>query len=124
MSCGYAAQRVTGIKPALAAWEVSGRYQVGDQLPAERELARQYGVAAMTVRHGLEVLRGEGIVASTEKRGHFVARLPGPGDGTGQSPEYQAFMEQLRAVREDLRQVHQRLDRLEKLAVRETPQDR
>jgi hypothetical protein len=33
-------------------------------------------------------------------------------------------MEQLRAVREDLRRVHQRLDRLEKLAAPETPQDR
>jgi DNA-binding GntR family transcriptional regulator len=94
----------------------SGRYQIGDQLPAERELARQFGVAAMTIRHGLDVLRGEGLVVSTEKRGHFVARVPGPDDGSGHSPEYQAFMEQLRAVREDLRQVHQRLDRLEELA--------
>src|SRR5690348_11258202 len=34
----------------------------------------------------------------------------------GHSPEYQVFMEQLRAVRKDLRQVHQRLDRLEELA--------
>jgi len=108
----------------LRAAIASGRYQVGDQLPAERELARQYGVAAMTVRHGLEVLRGEGVVVSTEKRGHFVARLRSPGGGPGQSPEYQAFMEQLRAVREDLRQVHQRLDRLEELAAPETPQDR
>ena len=108
----------------LRAAIASGRYQVGDQLPPERELARQYGVAAMTVRHGLEVLRGEGVVVSTEKRGHFVARLPGPGDGPGRSPEYEAFMEQLRAVREDLRQVHQRLDRLEELAAPETREDR
>jgi hypothetical protein len=34
----------------------------------------------------------------------------------GHSPEYQVFMKQLRAVREDLRQVHQRLDRPEELA--------
>jgi DNA-binding GntR family transcriptional regulator len=108
----------------LRAAIASGRYQVGDQLPAERELARQYGVAAMTVRHGLEVLRGEGVVVSTEKRGHFVARLPGPGDDPGRSPEYEAFMEQLRAMREDLRQVHQRLDRLEELAAPETRGDR
>ncbi len=106
----------------LRAAIASGRYQVGDQLPAERELARQYGVAAMTIRHGLDVLRGEGLVVSTEKRGHFVARLPGPDDG-GHSPEYQAFMDQLRAVREDLRQVHQRLDRLEELAAPENRQD-
>jgi DNA-binding GntR family transcriptional regulator len=101
-----------------------GRYQVGDQLPAERELAREYGVAGMTVRHGLEVLRGEGVVVSTEKRGHFVARIPGLEEDSGHSPEYQAFMEQLRAVREDLRQVHRRLDRLEELAAPEAREDR
>jgi GntR family transcriptional regulator len=106
----------------LRAAIASGRYQVGDQLPAERELARQYGVAAMTIRHGLDVLRSEGLVVSTEKRGHFIARIPGPDDGTGQSPEYQEFMAQLRGVREDLRQVHQRLDRLEELAAPETPE--
>jgi DNA-binding GntR family transcriptional regulator len=75
----------------------------------------------MTIRHGLDILRGEGLVVSTEKRGHFVARIPGPDEDAGHSPEYLAFMEQLRAVREDLRQVHQRLDRLEELA---SPQDR
>jgi DNA-binding GntR family transcriptional regulator len=100
----------------LRAAIASGRYQVGDQLPAERELARQYGVAAMTIRHGLDILRGEGLVVSTEKRGHFVARILGPDEDAGHSPEYLAFMEHLRAVREDLRQVHQRLDRLEELA--------
>jgi DNA-binding GntR family transcriptional regulator len=104
----------------LRAAITSGRYRVGDQLPAERELARQYGVAAMTIRHGLDILRGEGLVVSTEKRGHFVARIPGPDEDAGHSSEYLAFMEQLRAVREDLRQVHQRLDRLEELA---TPQN-
>jgi DNA-binding GntR family transcriptional regulator len=107
----------------LRAAIASGRYQVGDQLPAERELARQYGVAAMTIRHGLDLLRGEGLVVSTEKRGHFVARVPGPDEDAGHSPEYLAFMEQLRAIREDLRQVHQRLDRLEELAAAEDRED-
>ncbi len=37
----------------------------------------------MTVRHGLEVLRGEGVVVSTEKRGRFVARRPGPARAWG-----------------------------------------
>jgi GntR family transcriptional regulator len=108
----------------LRAAIVAGRYQVGDQLPAERELARQYGVAGMTVRHGLEVLRGEGVVVSTVKRGRFVARVPSPDDDRRHSPEYQAFMEQLRAVREDLRQVHRRLDRLEELAAPGAREDR
>jgi DNA-binding GntR family transcriptional regulator len=111
------------IAAELRAAIAAGRYQVGDQLPAERELARRYGVASMTVRHGLEVLRSEGVVVSAEKRGHFVARIPGPDEDSGHSPEYQVFMEQLRAIREDLRQVHRRLDRLEELAAPEAHRD-
>jgi len=108
----------------LRAAIASGRYQVGERLPVERELARQFGVATMTVRHGLEVLRGEGLIVSTEKRGTFVARVPGPDEDSGHSPEYRQFMEQLRAVRDDLRQVHQRLDRLEEIASTDSREDR
>ena len=102
----------------LRAAIVAGRYQVGDRLPVERDLARQYDVTAMTVRHGIDVLRAEGLVVSQEKRGHFVARVPSPGEDGTHSPEYVEFMTQLRAVREDLRLVHERLDRLEELAGR------
>ena len=102
----------------LRAAIADGRYPVGSRLPVERELARQYGVAAMTVRHGIDVLRAEGVIASQEKRGHFVTRAPGPGPGTegGQAGEYAEVMTQLRAVRDELRRAHQRLDRLEGLA--------
>jgi GntR family transcriptional regulator len=90
----------------------AGQYPVGSRLPVERELARQYGVTAMTVRHGLDVLRAEGVIDSREKRGHFIASLPAgarvEADG-GQA----AVMAELRELREDLRRVQQRLDRLE-----------
>ena len=102
----------------LRAAIADGRYPVGSRLPVERELARQYGVATMTVRHGIDVLRAEGVIASQEKRGHFVTRIPspGPGGGGGQAGEYAEVMTQLRAVRDELRWAHQRLDRLEGLA--------
>lgn len=101
----------------LRAAITGGRYPVGSRLPVERELARLYGVAAMTVRHGIDVLRAEGVIVSQEKRGHFVARVPEPGAGGGQADRYAEVMTQLRAVRDELRQLRQRLDRLEGRAV-------
>lgn len=106
----------------LRAGIAAGRYPVGGRLPVERELARQYGVTAMTVRHGIDVLRAEGVIVSQEKRGHFVARLPAAGDSGRHDAEYDDLVTEIRAVREDLRQVHRRLDRLEELA--ERPEDR
>jgi len=98
----------------LRAGIAAGRYPVGDRLPVERELARQYGVTAMTVRHGLDVLRAEGVIVSHEKRGHFVVRVPGGGTGPAQSAEYTEVMAELRTVRDELRQLRQRLDLLER----------
>jgi GntR family transcriptional regulator, transcriptional repressor for pyruvate dehydrogenase complex len=41
-----------------------GTYLPGDKLPPERTLARQLGVARMTVREAIRVLRAEGYLAS------------------------------------------------------------
>jgi DNA-binding GntR family transcriptional regulator len=100
----------------LRAAITAGRYPVGERLPVERELARQYGVTAMTVRHGLDVLRAEGVIVSHEKRGHFVAKLPDADGGEAHSAEYFEVMAALRAVQEELRKAQFRLDRLEEIA--------
>lgn len=39
-----------------------GRFEPGNRLPAERELAQQLGVSRMTVREALRLLQGEGLV--------------------------------------------------------------
>jgi GntR family transcriptional regulator len=55
---------------------VASRIRAGEftrQLPSERELMKQYGVAYMTVRHGIEVLRERGLVITRQGRGTFVA---------------------------------------------------
>lgn len=51
----------------------SGEWQPGDRLPNEWELARQYGVAYMTVRHAMGKLVAEGYVHRTKGRGTFVS---------------------------------------------------
>ncbi|MFJ8074403.1 winged helix-turn-helix domain-containing protein [Streptomyces sp. NPDC096176] len=45
-----------------------GRIEPGSRLPAERTLARRFGVNRQTVRVALQLLREEGLV-TTEKRG-------------------------------------------------------
>ena len=45
----------------------------GAVLPSEAELAGSYGVSRVTVRKALEVLRDEGVVASRQGFGWFVA---------------------------------------------------
>lgn len=42
---------------------VSGALVVGDQLPSETELARQFGVNRSTVREGIRLLEHSGFVA-------------------------------------------------------------
>lgn len=45
----------------------SGQYSPGDRLPGESALAEQYGVASLTARQALKILRMEGLVET--KRG-------------------------------------------------------
>ncbi|MEU0370172.1 GntR family transcriptional regulator [Streptomyces sp. NPDC006283] len=48
-----------------------GRIEPGSRLPAERALARRFGVNRQTVRVALQLLREQGFV-TTEKRGSFT----------------------------------------------------
>jgi DNA-binding LacI/PurR family transcriptional regulator len=46
-----------------------------DFLPAERELAAEYGVARSTMRRALDMLENQGIVRSEQGRGRRILRL-------------------------------------------------
>jgi DNA-binding transcriptional regulator YhcF (GntR family) len=50
----------------------AGEIEPGNKLPSSRELATEYGVAAMTVHQAIRVLRDEGLVNSHQGRGVFV----------------------------------------------------
>lgn len=68
-------QPSAAIEPGLRAFEVvlawvddgilSGRLRVGDQLPAERELARQLDVSRSAVREAVRTLQAQGVVESS-----------------------------------------------------------
>ncbi|MEU3340717.1 GntR family transcriptional regulator [Streptomyces sp. NPDC006668] len=57
-----------------------GRFKPGEQMPSVRELQERFGVANMTARSALNVLRDEGLIYTIHGRGSFVADI---GEGAG-----------------------------------------
>ena len=51
---------------------LKGALKAGDQLPAERELAQQFGVSRTAVREAVKTLREKGLVESYSGRGTFI----------------------------------------------------
>ncbi|WP_432198615.1 GntR family transcriptional regulator [Streptomyces sp. bgisy027] len=65
-----------------------GRFKPGEQMPSVRELQDRFGVANMTARSALNVLRDEGLIYTIHGRGSFVADIS---DGASEfSAEYTA----------------------------------
>lgn len=50
-----------------------GKYKVGDKIPAERELAVEFGVSRMTLRQAVQTLADEGILERRVGDGTYVA---------------------------------------------------
>lgn len=61
----------------------SGRYQVGDRLPAERELTVEHEVSRPTVREAIIALEVQGLVEVKVGSGAYVKRIPGKEDKPG-----------------------------------------
>jgi GntR family transcriptional repressor for pyruvate dehydrogenase complex len=58
---------------------VKGKLKPGDQLPAERDLAQQFGVSRTAVREAVRALHEKGLVEAYSGRGTFIT------DGTRQA---------------------------------------
>ncbi|WP_333999577.1 FadR/GntR family transcriptional regulator [Sphingomonas aurantiaca] len=56
-----------------------GTYAIGDRLPAERELATEYGASRPAVREALIALEVQGFIEVRVGSGAYVSRLPGQG---------------------------------------------
>jgi DNA-binding GntR family transcriptional regulator len=55
---------------------IAARIEAGEityRLPAERDLARDLGVAYQTLRHSMKVLRERGLIITRQGRGTFVS---------------------------------------------------
>jgi GntR family transcriptional regulator, transcriptional repressor for pyruvate dehydrogenase complex len=62
---------------------IKGDLKTGDQLPAERELAEQFGVSRTAVREAVKALREKGLVEAYSGRGTFITN--GTSDSIRQS---------------------------------------
>ena len=68
----------------LFAQLASGKFKIGDRLPAERDLAETHGVSRPTVREAIIALEVQGYVDVRIGSGAYVKMLPGAAD----APEF------------------------------------
>ncbi|MGW2543673.1 winged helix-turn-helix domain-containing protein [Kitasatospora sp. NPDC001574] len=50
----------------------AGRYDAGEPFPSESALSERFGMATMTIRRALEVLRDDGLITTRWGRGSAV----------------------------------------------------
>jgi GntR family transcriptional regulator len=87
-----------------------GRYKPAERLPSVKQMSETYRSAPATIRHALEVLRNEGLVATQSTRGTFVLREvaePAP------DPEFSRLASGLEDALRRLGKVEERLAALE-----------
>jgi DNA-binding GntR family transcriptional regulator len=54
----------------------AGDWAPGHRLPAERDMADRWGVAYLTIRKAMAVLRERGLIISVQGRGTYVKDRP------------------------------------------------
>ena len=67
---------------------ISGKYQAGDKLPTERELAEYYKVSRVPVREAISLLTQEDIVSVKRSSGIFVTNVPPSFSSSGKNTPY------------------------------------
>jgi DNA-binding GntR family transcriptional regulator len=107
------------VADALRSEIASGALGPGDKLPSIRTLAERFGVAPMTAQSAIDMLRSEGLIYASPGRGTFVRADAGSSDADSPSPEYLAITEHLNELDTQMREMADRVDRLEKLVRRE-----
>ncbi|MDQ0812550.1 GntR family transcriptional regulator [Streptomyces sp. B3I7] len=60
----------------------TGRLPIGARLPAERDMAEEYGVAVNTIRRAISHLRDQGLLITVPVKGTYV-RPQEPADDNG-----------------------------------------
>src|SRR5437660_4520780 len=56
----------------------TGRWQLGEQLPSEPQLATELGISRGTLRESVRLLISDGLINRKHGVGTFVARVPPP----------------------------------------------
>jgi DNA-binding GntR family transcriptional regulator len=93
----------------------TGKLPIGAQLPSIADLMHTYEVSITVVRMALSELRAEGIIDSHQGKGSFVRAKPsGKQPAAPPAPEFEAIMQSLERVHDQIHHIDKRLDRLEK----------
>ena len=71
---------------------MSGRFEVGDKLPSEKELCQVFNVSRVPVREALCALELNGLVDSVQGGGVYVRNLPSEKDDLPQDVEPQEII--------------------------------
>ncbi|MGD6743597.1 winged helix-turn-helix domain-containing protein [Streptomyces sp. BH106] len=72
----------TQVADYIAGQIADGTLRPGSRLPAERDLAEQYGVAYLSIRRAVKELRERGLVVTLPSKGTFVAYPEAEGEGS------------------------------------------
>ena len=102
------------VADALRREIAAGALAPGDKLPSIRSLADRFGVAPMTAQSAIDILRGESLIYPSPGRGTFVRADAKSSDASSPSPEYLAITEHLSELDAQMREMTDRVDKLEK----------
>ena len=64
------------IADVIAARIADGTYPPRRRIPSETEISEEFGVARPTARSAVQLLRGRGLVATSQGKGTFVSEPP------------------------------------------------
>jgi DNA-binding GntR family transcriptional regulator len=101
-----------------------GRLAAGQALPSTAQLREEYEVSAGVVKAAISVLRTEGVVIGQQGKGVFVrdqADTPPTPQTAPTAAEEDATMKQLTEVLAAVRDLGERVARIERSVFRETP---
>ncbi|QKV93955.1 winged helix-turn-helix transcriptional regulator [Streptomyces sp. NA02950] len=91
----------------------AGKHKPGDKMPSVREIADRFAVSAGTASKALQLLSKWGVVHPDSTRGYFVSAQSEPTDEQAPSPEFLALMQEIKAIRDDVTGLKDRLRHLE-----------
>jgi DNA-binding GntR family transcriptional regulator len=84
----------------------AGRYPIGEPFPSIGELVDRFGSAKATVGRAVDVLRGEGLLATRQGSRTVVVAIP---DQQAEEIEPEAYSEEFRILFGYLREIHDQM---------------
>ena len=84
---------------------VERRFQTGDKLPNELQLAQELGISRVTLREAIRILCTRGLVEIKRGRGTYVTAYEAPVSSADLSPLGAAYYAALRASQEEIRTI-------------------